>query len=99
MSHYCRLGPGCDVAAWKAGSIYRIKFGSALADSGSDACLETQCIGLFGETLAALKRAGFRVPAAVFQRIDREVNEAEAARAEEASRQANLFDSPRLTLV
>lgn len=89
--HYCRLGPGCDVAAWKGFNAYFIRFGSALADPNSGDHLETGSLALFAETLAALNRAGFRVPRSAFERIDAEIRARDAAIAAEKARQADLF--------
>ena len=90
--HYCRLGPGCDVTAWRGfGSNYYIKFGSALANDPSPGHLHTESLDIFAETLAALNRAGFRVPRSAFERIDAEIRARDAAIAAEKARQADLF--------
>lgn len=89
---YCQLQPGSDVAAWRGfGQRYFIRFGSALADPNSGDHLETGSLALFAETLAALNRAGFRVPRSAFERIDAEIKSRDAAIAAEKARQADLF--------
>lgn len=89
--HYCQLKPGCDVEAWRYFSRYYIRFGSALANPDSAERLETESADLFAETLAALNRAGFRVPPSAFERIDAEIRARDAAIAAEKARQADLF--------
>jgi hypothetical protein len=93
---FCQLGPGCDVTAWRGFGAYYIRFGSALAEPDSDKRLETASLDVFAETLAALNRAGFRVPKFAFQRIDAAIAKAEAERRALAAAQMNLLELPQL---
>lgn len=104
MTHYCRPGPGCNVAAWRGfhrlrgDSVempsYFIRFGSALVPDGDEErrpYAEITSLDLFADTMAALRRAGFLIPDAAFRRISDEIAARDAAIAADKARQIDMF--------
>lgn len=106
MTHYCRPGPGCNVAAWRGfhrlrgDSVempsYFIRFGSALVPDGDEErrpYAEITSLDLFADAMAALRRAGFLIPDRAFQAISAEITARDEAIAREKAKQIDMFST------